>query len=59
MDAEGVKALANLPNRSELQGMILLLSRSPGANVAGAVVGPGGIIAGCIKSLVDKLEEAA
>ena len=59
MDAEEVKALAKLPNRSELQGIILLLARSPGANVAGAVAGPGGIIAGCIKSLADKVEEAA
>lgn len=59
MDAEGVKALAKLPNRSELQGTILLLAQSPGAKVAGAVADPGGIIAGCIKSLVDKLEEAA
>jgi len=59
MDGEGVKTLAKLPNRSELQGTIVLLARSPGANVAGAVAGPGGIIAGCIKSLVDKLEEAA
>ena len=59
MDAEGVKALAKLPNRSELQGTILLLSRTPGAKVAGAVAGPGAIIAGCIKNLVDKLEDAA
>lgn len=59
MDAEGVNALAKLPNRSELRGIILLLARSPGATVAGAVAGPGGIIAGCIKRLVDKVEEAA
>jgi large subunit ribosomal protein L10 len=59
MDGEGVKTLAKLPSLSELQGTIVLLARSPGARVAGAVAGPGGIIAGCIKSLVDKLEEAA
>ena len=59
MDGEGVKTLAKLPNRTELQGTIVLLARSPGARVAGAVIGPGGIIAGCIKSLVAKLEEAA
>jgi len=27
--------------------------------VAGAIAGPGGVIAGCIKSIIDKLEEAA
>lgn len=59
MDAEDAKALAKLPNRSELQGIILVLAQSPGAKVAGAIVSPGGIIAGCIKRLVDKFEEAA
>ena len=59
IDEEGAEALSKLPNRSELQGMILILAQSPGANVAGAVAGPGGVIAGCIKSLVEKLEEAA
>ncbi len=59
MDAEEAEALAKLPSRSELQGMILILAQSPGATVAGSVAGPGGIIAGCIKTLVDNLEDAA
>ena len=59
MDAEGAETLAKMPNRAELQGTIVMLARSPGANVAGAITGPGGIIAGCIKSLIERLEEAA
>lgn len=59
LDADGTKALAKMPSRAELQGTIVLLANSPGANIAGAIVGPGGVIAGCIKSLVEKLEEAA
>ena len=59
IDAEGAKALAKMPSRIELQGAIVMLAKSPGANVAGAIAGPGGRIAGCIKSLVEKLEEAA
>ena len=59
MDAEGAKALARMPNRAELQGAIVMLAKSPGANVAGSIAGPGGIIASCIKSLIGRLEEAA
>lgn len=59
LDADGTDALSKMPNLSELQSTIVLLANSPGANVAGAITGAGGVIAGCIKSLVEKLEEAA
>jgi large subunit ribosomal protein L10 len=58
IDGEGAKALAKMPNRVELQGQIVMLANSPGASLAGAIAGPGGAIAGCIKSLVEKLEES-
>ena len=59
MDAEGAKGLSKLPSRAELQGTVVMLAKSPGANLSGAILGPGSVIAGCIKSLVEKLEEAA
>lgn len=59
MPGEGVKALSKMPTRAELQGQVVQLVQSPGLNVAGALVGPGGVIAGCVKSLIEKLEEAA
>ncbi len=59
MDSEGVVDLSKMPTRSELQGEVSMLSQSPGRRIAGAVTGPGGIIAGCIKGLVEKLEKEA
>ncbi len=59
VDGEGVTALSKMPSRVELQGQVVQLAQSPGANLAGAIAGPGSHIAGCIKSLIEKLEEAA
>ena len=59
LNAERAKALAKMPNRAQLQGMVVMLAASCGANVAGAIASGGGIIAGCISSLVEKLEKEA
>jgi large subunit ribosomal protein L10 len=59
MDSQAADALSKMSSRSELQGMIIMLGNSPGARVTGAFSGPGGIIAGCIKFLVEKLEKEA
>lgn len=59
MPGEGVKDLSKMPSRAELQGQVVQIFNSPGANVAGALVGPGSVIAGCVQSLIEKLEEAA
>lgn len=59
MAGEGVKELSKMPTRVELQGQVVQIALTPGSNIAGALVGPGGVIAGCIKSVIEKLEEAA
>ncbi len=59
MSSDGVKELSKMPTRVELQGQIVQIALTPGANIAGALVGPGGVIAGCVESLIEKLEEAA
>lgn len=59
VDAKGVEALSKMPTRIELQGQIVTIAMSPGARVAGAIVGPGSAIAGCVKSLIEKLEKEA
>ncbi len=59
VDAAGAKGLAKMKSRAELQGDVVLIAQSPGSNLAGAIAGPAGAIAGCIKTLVENLEEAA
>jgi len=59
MGADKAKDLSKMPNRVELLGQISMLAQSPGRKVAGAIAGPGGIIAGCIKAIADKESEAA
>jgi large subunit ribosomal protein L10 len=59
MDESGAKSLAKMPSRRELQSRIVQMALSPGATIAGALGGPGGVIAGCLKSLIEKKEKAA
>ena len=59
VDADGAAALAKMKSRVELQGDVVMLANAPGSKLAGAIAAPGGIIAGCIEALVEKLEEAA
>lgn len=59
LGGKAAEGLAKMPSRAELQGTIVMLANSPGRRIAGALVGPGGIVAGCIKGLVEKLEKGA
>lgn len=54
-----VVAISKGPSREELLGRIVMLALSPGAAVAGALLGPGGTVAGQIKSVSEKSEAAA
>ncbi len=58
LDTAGAVALSKMPNRVELQGMVVELAMSPGRRVASAVTSPAGRIAGCIKTLIENLEAA-
>ncbi len=59
LDGAGAEELSRMPNRAELQGTVVMLAASPGRRLAGSILGPGGIIAGCIKGLIEKLEKSA
>ena len=56
---DGVVDLSKMPNRAELQSQIVQIALTPGANVAGAITSPAANIAGCLKTIIDKAEEAA
>jgi large subunit ribosomal protein L10 len=56
IDATATLALAKLPNRVELQGLIVTAATTPGSNVVRAMTAPASVIAGCIKTLIENKE---
>jgi large subunit ribosomal protein L10 len=59
LNAQMVQNLSQMPSRRELQATVVMLAKSPGSRLAGAIGGPAGYIAGCVKALVKKLEEGS
>jgi large subunit ribosomal protein L10 len=59
LDTKAAEELAKMPNRAELQGQIVMLAFSPGRRIASSVVSPAGVIAGCVKALIEKKEKEA
>ena len=58
LDEKGVDSLSKSAGKPELLGRILSQIRSPGAILAGALLGPGGYLAGQVKTVSER-EEAA
>ena len=59
LDAAGVEALSKSPSREELISMIAGQILAPGANLAAALLGPGGTVASQLKTIYDKDGEGA
>lgn len=58
-NSAGATQLSKMPTRIELQGRIVSCVLSPGGLVGGALMGPAGVIAGCLKSIIEKAEKQA
>lgn len=56
LSADDVEKLSKSPGRKEVLGQLMGLILSPGAQLAGALLGAGGIVAGQVKSLAEKTE---
>ena len=54
LTADDVETLSKSPGRVELLGQLAGLILSPGAQLAAALQGTGGKLAGCVKALADK-----
>jgi large subunit ribosomal protein L10 len=57
LDSKATAALGKLPNKKELQGMIVGQILGPGRTIAGQLKGPGSKIAGQIKAVEEKAKE--
>ena len=58
LDSKSTTALSKLPNKKELQSMIVGQILGPGRKLAGQIKGPAGKLAGQVKAVIEKAEKA-
>lgn len=56
-DGQRVAGLARMPSRAQLRAGIAACLQSPGAGLAAVLLSGGVAIAGCLKTLIEKLEQ--
>ena len=52
-----VAGLSKMPTKRDLQAKVAAIIISPGGNLAAAILATGAEVAGCLKTMVDKLEK--
>jgi large subunit ribosomal protein L10 len=59
LDSAATVNLSRMPNRQEMNSIVIGQVLWPGGKVAGAIVSPAGKVAGCVKALIEKLTAEA
>jgi len=59
LEGRAAEELSRMRTRTELQSDVVTLAHSPGKILASVLAGPANVIAGCIKSIMEKSEKQA